>query len=133
MPEPFLIKKRDWHRSFPVNFEKFLRTPFLIEHLWWMLLNRYELKGKNASSYWRVFLAFLKREPTRYYFQKALLKILKTTLHIIASYESYKSTNSRITLRIFVVCSVLELKAAYFLIGFKTFGSYYSSWAFSLL
>ena len=33
-----LLKKRLWHRCFPVNFEKFLRTPFLIEHLWWLLL-----------------------------------------------------------------------------------------------
>ena len=29
-----LLKKRFWHRCFPVNFVKFLRTPFLIEHLW---------------------------------------------------------------------------------------------------
>ena len=29
-----LLKKRLWHRCFPVNFAKFLRTPFLIEHLW---------------------------------------------------------------------------------------------------
>ena len=28
-----LLKKRPWHRRFPVNFAKFLRTPFLIEHL----------------------------------------------------------------------------------------------------
>ena len=27
-PATFL-KKRPWHRSFPVNFEKFSRTPFL--------------------------------------------------------------------------------------------------------
>ena len=33
-----LLKKRLWHRYFPVNFEKFLRTPFLIEHLRWLLL-----------------------------------------------------------------------------------------------
>ena len=26
------IKKRFWHRCFPVNFVKFLRTPFFIEH-----------------------------------------------------------------------------------------------------
>ena len=32
------IKKRLWHRCFPVNFVKFLRTPFLIEHLRWLLL-----------------------------------------------------------------------------------------------
>ena len=25
-------------RSFPVNFAKFLRIPFLTEHLWWLLL-----------------------------------------------------------------------------------------------
>ena len=31
-------KKRLWDRYFPVNFLKFLRTPFLTEHLWWMLL-----------------------------------------------------------------------------------------------
>ena len=33
-----LLKKRLWHRCFPVNFAKFLRTPFLAEHLWWLLL-----------------------------------------------------------------------------------------------
>ena len=32
------IKKRLWHRCFPVNFAKFVRTPFLTEHLWWLLL-----------------------------------------------------------------------------------------------
>ena len=33
----FLIK-RLWHRCFLVNFVKFLRTLFLTEHLWWLLL-----------------------------------------------------------------------------------------------
>ena len=28
-----LLKKRLWHRCFPVKFAKFLRTPFLTEHL----------------------------------------------------------------------------------------------------
>ena len=27
-----------WHRCFPVNFGKFLRTPFFTEHLRWLLL-----------------------------------------------------------------------------------------------
>ena len=50
MPESFLdkgagfrpgtlLKKRLWHRCFPVNFVKSLRTPFLTEHLRWLLLN----------------------------------------------------------------------------------------------
>ena len=33
-----LLKKRLWLRCFLVNFVKFLRTPFFIEHLWWLLL-----------------------------------------------------------------------------------------------
>ena len=27
-----------WNRFFPVNFKKFLRTPFFTEHLWWLVL-----------------------------------------------------------------------------------------------
>ena len=34
-----LLKKRLCHRCFPVNFVKFLRTPFFTEHLWWLLLH----------------------------------------------------------------------------------------------
>ena len=33
-----LLKKRPWHRCFPVSFVKFLRTSFLTEHLQWLLL-----------------------------------------------------------------------------------------------
>ena len=36
-----LLKKRLCRRCFPVNFVKFLRTPFFIEHLWWLLLERH--------------------------------------------------------------------------------------------
>ena len=43
-----LLKKRLWHRCFPVNFANFLRTPYLIEHLRWQLL------------FFPVFLKFLK-------------------------------------------------------------------------
>ena len=47
VPEPLvnnvagqtLSKKRLRYRCFPVDFAKFLRTPFLIEHLRWLLLN----------------------------------------------------------------------------------------------
>ena len=34
-----LLKRRLWHRCFPVNFVKFLRTSFLTEHLRWLLLS----------------------------------------------------------------------------------------------
>ena len=36
-----LLKKRLWHRCFPVNFEKFLRTPLFTEHFRWLLLYFY--------------------------------------------------------------------------------------------
>ena len=43
-----LLKKRLWHRCFPVNFEKFLRTPFFTEHLRWLFMNLYwKLRGRN--------------------------------------------------------------------------------------
>ena len=32
------IKKIIWHRNFPENFAKFLTTPFLTQHLRWLLL-----------------------------------------------------------------------------------------------
>ena len=37
-----LLKKGLWGRCFPVNFAKFLGTPFYIEHLWWLLLNLHQ-------------------------------------------------------------------------------------------
>ena len=29
-----LLKERPWYMCFPVNFAKFITTPFFIEHLW---------------------------------------------------------------------------------------------------
>ena len=37
----FNIKKRFHHRCFPVNIAKFVRTAFFMEHLWWLLLEKY--------------------------------------------------------------------------------------------
>ena len=41
-----LLKRRLWHRCFLVNFVKILRTPFLTEHLRWLLL---------LLVYWQTF------------------------------------------------------------------------------
>ena len=38
---------RLWHRCFPVNFAKFLRTLFSIEHLWWLLLHSKSLRSNH--------------------------------------------------------------------------------------
>ena len=45
-----VLKKRLWHRCFPVNFAKFLRIPFLAEHLQWLLLVKVAFpKVRNLS------------------------------------------------------------------------------------
>ena len=31
-----LLKRSRWYRCFPINFAKFLRAPFLTEHLQWL-------------------------------------------------------------------------------------------------
>ena len=40
-----LLKKSLWHGCFPLNFAKFLRTPFVTEHLRWLLLKGVFLKS----------------------------------------------------------------------------------------
>ena len=42
-----LLKKRLWHRCFPVNFAKFLRTLFFTEHLWATAQNRCSKKSRK--------------------------------------------------------------------------------------
>ena len=46
-----LLKRRLWHRCFPVNFAKLLRTHFFTENLWWLLLKLYNcwLMHKRTS------------------------------------------------------------------------------------
>ena len=54
-PQPAtFLKTRLWHRCFSVNFVKFLRTSFSIQHLQWLLLN---FKGKHQ--WWSLFLTNL--------------------------------------------------------------------------
>ena len=50
-----LLKGRLWHRCFPVNFAKFLRTPFLIKHLRWLLLTLILINPFYATSLFRLF------------------------------------------------------------------------------
>ena len=41
-----LLRKRLWHRCFPVNVANFLRTPFVTEQLRWLLLGRRRVNPK---------------------------------------------------------------------------------------
>ena len=46
-----LLKKRLYHRFFPVNFAKFLRTPYFTEHLRWLLLKCAYIKSNWREHY----------------------------------------------------------------------------------
>ena len=56
-----LLKKRPWHRGFPMNFAQFLRTPFVTEHLRWLLFRSlfektaWKLKTKLVFSKLNLF------------------------------------------------------------------------------
>ena len=50
------LKKRLWHRCFPVNIAKFIRTPFLKEHLWWLLLLLLVLVRIGLHLWWLLLL-----------------------------------------------------------------------------
>ena len=56
-----LLKKEFWRRCFPVNFAKFLRTPFFTEHLWWLLLRALSFKTVN----WKLRLLKAKHPSTK--------------------------------------------------------------------
>ena len=73
-----LLKKGLWHRCFPVNFTKFLRTPFLTEHLRWLLL----------SSSLNVFILVLTTSSTNSDFNSHNLKGIKfiIRLHFVLSH-----------------------------------------------
>ena len=70
-----LLKKRLWHRCFPVNFAKFLRTPFLTEHLRWLFL--LVIDWWDALRNESVIAAFAKRFQTntfkKSYWQASLI------------------------------------------------------------
>ena len=44
-----LLKKKLCHASFPENFAKFLRTLFIIKHLWWLILDDKGYVKKDSS------------------------------------------------------------------------------------
>ena len=50
-----LLKKRPWHRGFPMNFKKFLKTTISIEHLWWLVLF---LEKRFFSHFHKIFQNF---------------------------------------------------------------------------
>ena len=65
-----LLKKRFWYRCLPVNFAKFLRTPFLKKHLRWLLLDG------EFPDYWKKANVVLAHEKENLVKNYRLISIL---------------------------------------------------------
>ena len=74
-----LFKKRFWHRCFPVNFAKLLRTFFLIEHSRRLLLLSWCASSSRYSDNFIVFY-FSRNNRTSSYRAFTCLKSTKETL-----------------------------------------------------
>ena len=73
-----LLKKRFWHSCFPVNFVKFLRTPFFTEHLWWLLLCLFKSRFGSAFEVFNFFnLLFWQRTSEDFLQRLAVFSSLK--------------------------------------------------------
>ena len=69
-----LLKKRLWHRCFPLNFAKFLRTPFLKEHLRGLLLKL--LIKIRINSFKSPFCIYNRSSHQRCFLGKTIFKNL---------------------------------------------------------
>ena len=91
----FLIKLQTsalkfWHRCFPMNFAKFLRTPFLKEHHWWLLLKIRLIHFMPLDSFstpWKLQKNLLSYDVFRGYWKKSVLILYLSTLFAMAGYS----------------------------------------------
>ena len=84
----FLLKKRLWHRCFPVKFVKFLRTPFCIKHLWWLLLN-------IVQHIWKKFINITKQLLLKTLTECAVILWHKITATKLRALSSLTLSNSQ--------------------------------------
>ena len=106
-----LLKKRLWHRCFPVNFVKFGAKPLCIEHLWWLLKNRitYQFTWREITNLIMVIICinnlmvavfrqhlFKVKDPVR----KSM--IVKVTIKLVVPcvLKIHSERNSKITVKI---------------------------------
>ena len=73
-----LLEKSLWHKCFPVNFAKFLRTPIFTEHLRWLLLH-FQISNFCQTSFFHE-LPFHKRAQIS---QKIIFKSMTSVEMII--------------------------------------------------
>ena len=82
-----LLKNRFWYSCFPMNFVKFLRTPFFTAHLWWLLLCLFKSRFASAFEVFNFFnLLFWQRTFEDFLQRLAVFSSLKwITISIVSN------------------------------------------------
>ena len=92
-----LLRKRVWHRCYPVNFAKFLRTSFLTEHLCWMIIIRviqnvyFKSEVQTLGENFLKFVCHLFSKLTLH--QLFSLPCIYTIVQVVIENESQRSAN----------------------------------------
>ena len=113
---PFCQRTRLWHRSFPVNFAKFLRIPFFIEYLWWLFLYFHVAMQPNNSLQLHILLIYSFEKFSKNLYQNLKLIFLFSTLfvHFKISYRQSFITVLRISF--FIIYQLLYI-ATFFILS----------------
>ena len=90
-----LLKKRLWHRYFPVNFAKFLRAPFLTEPVW------------ATASVCNVFPAWQTQHCIGYFAKTSFLSTMDQYYRGNSLAQCWP-TKIRITMQIIFLCKVVH-------------------------
>ena len=80
-----LLKKRIWHRCFPVTFAKFLRTPFLKNTSGWLVLKKKSYASERSIS---IVLKNSEFVEECFYVSPHWLYITRQRLLIIKAFKS---------------------------------------------
>ena len=116
MPQPATsLKKRLWHRRFPVNLARFLRTSFLTEHLRQLLLKKGKIRdfsfSRNISDSIHRFLKNAVRIRLQTFIRPILLSLVcPIVLH------KYDFNSRRVLNDLFTVDKVARMEAKIFAI-----------------
>ena len=84
-----LLKRRLWHRCFPVNFAKFLRTPFLQNTFGWLLL--WEL-----SKYNETICRLLALTSYKFFLKNRSLELVREEFRYLDNEKSFWDETKRI-------------------------------------
>ena len=100
-----LLRKRRWHLRFLVNFSKFLKTPFLTEHLRYCFC-LYQVSCLDASS----FSPWCKNTERRSFVNHCTKKwsFIKNIIYYVSYYGVLSAQKFRIRDKVFVQTQILR-------------------------